>query len=162
MRRATLLAAILAVAAAGLLLAGPSWADSLSVGVQTDSLSLGINIGSPPPVVVVTGTPVYHAPDLPHNYFVYRKHYYLYHEGVWLSAKHYNGPWTVIALEQVPPSILIVPAKYYKARPAHWKKSGPPPWAHEKRHGKKGHGEKDHWKKEHGKKEHGKKGGGHD
>ena len=162
MRRATVLAAIVAGAAASLLLVGPALADNLSIGVKTDSLSLGINFGSPPPVAVVPGTAVYHAPSLPQNYFVYRRHYYLYHEGMWLSSVHYNGPWTVIALEQVPPSLLVVPVKYYKARPAHWKKSGPPPWAHEKRHSRKDHGKKDHGKKEHGKKEHGKHGGHHD
>lgn len=147
MRRVTVLAGIL-IAGACLLQAGPAWADSLSIGVQTDSVSLGINIGGPPQVVVVPGTPVYHAPSVPYNYFVYHHRYYLFHEGMWLSAGQYNGPWTVIAQERVPQPILVVPVNYYKAPPGHWKeKHGPPPWAHAR-----GHDKKDHDKGEHGKK----------
>jgi hypothetical protein len=139
---------ILMAAAVCLSQAGPALADSLSIGVQTDSLSLGINIGAPPQVVIVPGTPVYQAPSLPYNYFVYRHRYYLFHQGMWLSAAHYNGPWTVIALERVPQPILVVPVNYYKVPPGHWKqKHGPPPWAHAKGHDKKEHGNKEHGKK---------------
>jgi hypothetical protein len=102
MRRAIILASILGIAAVGLLPPGMARAESLSIGVQTDSVHLGIHIGSPPRLVVVPGTPVYQAPSLPYNYFVYRKRYYLFHEGMWLSARHHNGPWTVIAVERVP------------------------------------------------------------
>jgi hypothetical protein len=151
MRRRTVLAGILVAAAAVLLQAMPALAESLLVGVRTDSVSLGIKIGSPPPVVVVPGTPVYHAPSLPHNYFVYGGHYYLFHEGMWLSGASYNGPWTVIALERVPRPILAVPVEYYKRPPGHWKKHGPPPWAEAKGHDKKGH-EKEQEKREHGNK----------
>jgi hypothetical protein len=143
MRRLTILMGILALAAVGLLEAGPVRADSFSIGVQTDSLRLGVNIGERPPLAVVPGTPVYHAPSLPHNYFVYRQHYYLFHDGVWFSSVHYNGPWTAIALERVPQPILAVPMNYYKAPPGHWKKKhGPPPWAQANGHGKKEHGKK--------------------
>jgi hypothetical protein len=148
MRRATILLGMFIVAAAGLFQPEPARADSLSIGVQTEGLTLGVNIGGPPHVVAVPGTPVYQAPSLPYNYFVYRNHYYLFHEGMWLSAAHYNGPWTVIALEKVPQPILIVPVNYYKAPPGHWKeKHGPPPWAKAR-----GHDKKDRDKGEHGKK----------
>jgi hypothetical protein len=148
MKRVTVHIIILMTAAVCLVQAGPALADSLSIGVQTNSLSLGINIGAPPQVVIVPGTPVYQAPSLPYNYFVYRHRYYLFHEGMWLSAGHYNGPWTVIALERVPQPILVVPVNYYKVPPGHWKqKHGPPPWAHAKGHDKKDHGNKEHGKK---------------
>ncbi len=148
MRRATFLLIGLMVATVCAVQARPALADSLSIGVQTDSLNLGINIGRPPQVVVVPGTPVYQAPSVPYNYFVYHDHYYLFHEGMWLSAVHYNGPWTVIALERVPQPILTVPVNYYKVPPGHWKeKHGPPPWAQANGHDKKEHGKKEHGKK---------------
>ena len=151
MTRGTVFAGILVATAIGLFQAMPVYGDSLRIGVRTDSVSLGINIASPPPVVVVPGTPVYHAPNMRHDYFVYAGHYYLFHEGMWLSATSYNGPWTVIALERVPRPILAVPVEYYKRPPSHWKKHGPPPWAQAKGHDKKENDQK-HEKKEHGKK----------
>jgi hypothetical protein len=156
MRRGTVLAGILVLVAVGLVHATPVLADSLSIGVRTNSVNLGINIGAPPRVVAVPGTPVYHVPSMPYNYFVYAGHYYLFHEGMWLSAASYNGPWTVIALERVPQPILGVPVEYYKRPPGHWKKHGPPPWAQAMGHEKKEHEKKDHEKK------HGKKKGGDD
>lgn len=141
MRRALLLLGVLTLAAVPLLQVGPARADSFSMGVQTDGLRLGVNIRERPLLAAVPGTPVYHAPSLPHNYFVYRQHYYLFHRGVWFSAVHYNGPWTAIALDRVPQPILAVPVKYYKAPPGHWNRmNGPPPWAQTKVNGKKEHG----------------------
>ncbi|HYL82248.1 MAG TPA: hypothetical protein VEU07_15635 [Candidatus Acidoferrum sp.] len=147
MRRMTVPVIILVAVAVCLVQARPAPADNLSIGVQTDSLSLGINIGGPPRVVVVPGTAVYQAPSVPYNYFVYRHRYYLFHEGMWMSAGSYNGPWTVIALERVPPPILTVPVNYYKVPPGHWKeRHGPPPWAHANGHDKREHGKKEHGK----------------
>ena len=133
---------IVAAVVIGFLAAGSAEADTLSVGVRTDSLSLGINIGSPPPLVVVPGAPVSYAPSIDHNYFFYGGRYYLYHQEVWLSAGHHDGPWTVIALGKVPRPVLAVPVAYYKAPPGHWKKHGPPPWASSKEHGKHKHKKK--------------------
>jgi len=104
----------------------------------TDGVSVEINIGSPPPLVVVPGTPVYYAPNTPYNYFAYNGRFYVYQNQVWLSARFHNGPWTVIALERVPRPVLGVPVRYYNAPPGHWKKKqGPPPWAPAKGHAKK-------------------------
>lgn len=137
MRHAIVFASILAVAAAGLLPAGPAMADNVSIGIRTDSLSLGVNIGEPPRLVVVPGTPVYHAPTVNYNYFVYGGSYYLFHNGGWYFSASYNGPWTVVALQRVPQPILVVPVEYYRVPPGHWKKKhGPPPWAAAKGHGK--------------------------
>jgi hypothetical protein len=145
MRQVAVLAAILAVTAAGVGLPGLAQADSVSIGVQTNSMQLGINIGpTPPPLVVVPGPavvgppgpppPVYTAPGLPYNYFVYQKAYYLYHDGRWFRARRHNGPWTAIAIAQVPRPILAVPVEHYRVRPSHWEHHGPPPWAHEREH----------------------------
>ncbi len=147
MRRATLLTSILAAATTALTIPGIVQADSLSVGVQTSSVNLGIHIGNtPPPVVAVPGSvvvappgphtppppPVYTAPGLPYNYFVYKKYHYLYHQGRWFRARRHNGPWTVLAIAQVPRAVLAVPVDHYKVRPKHWQRHGPPPWAHER------------------------------
>jgi hypothetical protein len=146
MKAIIVVASVVAMAGITLLSAGPANADSLSIGVRTDSVSLGVNIGEPPRIVAVPGTSVYHAPSLPHNYFVHGGHYYLFRDGSWLAGASYNGPWTVIAVERVPPPVLAVPVDYYKVKPSHWKKGGPPPWAeakghdkqHKEKHGKKG------------------------
>ena len=160
MRRATLFARILAVAAAGLAAPGIAHADNLSVGVQTSSVSLGIHIGNtPPPVVTVPGPvvvaapgrpappppPVYTAPDLPYNYFVHKKYHYLYHEGRWFRARRHNGPWTVLAIDQVPRAVLALPVQHCKVRPEGGEHHGPPPWAHERERERRG----DHGKGKH-------------
>jgi hypothetical protein len=50
---------LLSVVAVGLWQPGLARAGSLRVGVQIDSVRLGIHIGIPPPLVVVPGTRVY-------------------------------------------------------------------------------------------------------
>ncbi|HYL79759.1 MAG TPA: hypothetical protein VEU07_03045, partial [Candidatus Acidoferrum sp.] len=126
---AVVLVSLLALAAGSVLPQGVNGAVSLRLGTQTDSVHLGIHIGTLPPLVLVPRTPVYHAPSLPYNYFVYRKRYYLFHEGMWLTASHHDGPWVVIAVERVPRAIRAVPVDFYKDYPGHWKKHRPPPWA---------------------------------
>jgi len=155
MRRAIIFASVLTVATVGMGLPGLAHAQGVSIGVQTNNMQLGINLGpTPPPMVVVPAPvvvapgvpappPIYTAPNLPYNYFVYQKVYYLYHEGRWFRGRHYNGPWTAIAIAQVPRPILAVPVQHYHNRPEHWEHHGPPPWAHERER------ERD-WEREHG------------
>lgn len=129
MTRVIMLVGVLAVAAWGLLGSMPAHADSLSIG---------INIGSPPPppivvaappqLVVVPGTPVYYAPGLSFNYFVYGGRYFTFHNGSWFATTTFNGPWTFVAVEHVPQPVLAVPVGYYKIPPGHLK-GGPLPWA---------------------------------
>lgn len=157
MRRAILLATLLCGMALGLVLPGTAHPDSFSIGVQTNNLNLGINVGPTPPPLVVVPAPVvvapgppgpplpvvYTAPSLPYNYFVYQNVHYLYREDHWFRARHYNGPWTVIGIAQVPRPVLAIPVEQYRERPAHWAHHGPPPWAHERereRHEDHGHG----------------------
>jgi len=114
-------------------------AQSVSVGISTPSVQFGLNVGAPPPLVAVPGQPVYQAPSVPDNYFVYQGYYYLYHVDTWYYSPHYNGPWMALRLHQVPGPILAVPVPYYRKPPPHWKKHGPPPWAPAKGyHGDKG------------------------
>ncbi len=128
------------VVAAGIAMPAGAHAQSVSLGVQTNNLQLGINLGpTPPPLAVVPapavavpGPPVYYAPGLPYNYFVYRNVYYLFRDARWFRARHYGGPWVAIAIAQVPRPILAVPVDFYRERPARWARHGPPPWAHER------------------------------
>ncbi len=111
---------------------------------EAGNVSIGINIGTPPPpppppivvaappeLVLVPGTAVYYSPGVSVNYFVYGGRHFTFHDGSWFVAASHNGPWTFIAVEQVPPQLLRVPARYYKIPPGHAKKhdGGPPPWA---------------------------------
>jgi len=101
----------------------------MPVPVQADSVRIGVNIGSPPPLVV-PGSPVYYAPSVSLNFFAYSGRYYSHHNGAWFLATTYNGPWSYIAVERVPQPVLTVPVAYYKVPPGHLKKGGgPPPWA---------------------------------
>lgn len=99
-----------------------------SAAARTD-IHFDVHIGTPPQLVVVPQTPVYYAPALPYNYFFYGGQYYIFQQGTWSYGPTYNGPWAVIPVQYVPRPILAVPVTYYKARPGHWKKHGPPPWA---------------------------------
>ncbi len=140
MRRIAVWVGIFGLAAVGLGLPIGAQAQSVSIGVQTNNLQLGINVGPTPPplsvvpgpLVVAPGPPVYYAPGLPYNYFVYRNAYYLYRHGRWFRARHYDGPWIAIAITQVPRPILAVPVERYRDRPGRWAHHGPPPWAQER------------------------------
>lgn len=120
--------------------AAPAAADSVSIGVSTPDVSFSLNVGSRPQLVAVPGLPVYHAPSVQHNYFFYSGHYYVLHNGVWLSSVQYNGPWVVV--HQVPQPVLAVPVTYYKIPPGHAKKGEH--WKEKGDHGK-GKGKKK-WK----------------
>lgn len=143
MRHIAIGASILALAAIGVGLPGAASAQSVSIGVQTNNVQLGINLGpTPPPLVAVPGPvvagpgappqSVYYAPNLPYNYFVYQNVYYLYHDARWFRARHHDGPWRAIAIDDVPRPVLAVPGEHYRNRPERWAHHGPPPWVHER------------------------------
>lgn len=140
MKTRNLVAALLVAAAIAVLAEAPAQADNVSIGVNTPSVSFGLNIGAPPPLVAVPGLPVYHAPAVPHNYFVYGGYYYLLHQGAWFYSPYHNGPWSSLVIHQVPRPVLRVPVTYYKkVPPGHMKRGGRPEWAGHG-HGKdKGH-----------------------
>ncbi|HET7875725.1 MAG TPA: hypothetical protein VFN71_09380 [Methylomirabilota bacterium] len=106
----------------------------LSAAPARAELNVNINVGPPPPppvvlaapprVVVVPGSPVYYAPEASFNVFVFEGRYYSFHNGAWFVASSYQAPWTMIAVERVPPPLIAVPVKYYKIPPGHAKKMG--------------------------------------
>ena len=106
---------------------------ALSTGLLAEpaSADLTINIGAPPPpiviaappkVVVVPGTPVYYAPGVNHNLFVYGGSYYALHNGHWFHAKRPGAAWVFVPTEKVPKPVIGVPVGYYKIPPGHAKK----------------------------------------
>ncbi|HEY2993686.1 MAG TPA: hypothetical protein VGM22_12770 [Methylomirabilota bacterium] len=104
-------------------------------------MHIGVNIGTPPPVVVapapaivvtppsitfaaapplvvVPGTPtVQYVPTGAYNVFVFGGRYYSFHDGQWFHAGHYNGPWAHIKREKVPAPVIGVPVAYYRVPP---------------------------------------------
>ena len=122
--------AILAAAGFMLVSAASAAADvKVNIGLGIPSVAPPVVITTPPQLVVVPGTSVYYAPEMPTNYFFYKGRYYTVVNGVWSTAPVYSGPWAVIQIGQVPPPVLSVPVEYYKIPPGHLKKKGPPPWA---------------------------------
>ena len=107
----------------------PSVAGDVRVGVN-----IGVPAPPPPPillpapprVVIVPNSPVYYAPGVDFNLFVYGGRYYTLHNGSWFYARSHGGPWVFIAPDRVPRPVFAVPAPYYKVPPGHAKRMGPP------------------------------------
>jgi hypothetical protein len=100
-------------------------ADGVKIGVDIRIPSPPpIVVASPPRLVVVPGTPVFHAPGASINVFAYGGHYYSFHEGAWFVAAAPGRPWVAIAPAKVPRPVLAVPVTYYKVPPGHAKKLG--------------------------------------
>jgi hypothetical protein len=74
-------------------------------------------VESPPKVVIVPGTSVYHILNAPFDLFLYGGHYYSFHHGAWFRGSSHNGPWKVIAVEAVPKPVLALPVSYFKVPP---------------------------------------------
>ncbi len=130
MSRRRVLAGILLGVMAGLLPALPAGAHDLSIGISIGSPPPPppLVVAAPPPLVVVPGTGVYYAPPVAYNYFVYRGHYYTFHDGAWFYAHAHNGPWILLPAHRVARPILAVPVAYYKVPPDHLRHphGGPP------------------------------------
>lgn len=95
------------------------------------NVDIGIHLPSPPPLVVVPGTPVYYAPRAPANVFFYAHQYWVFANGGWYVGPTWHGPWVVVQPAYVPAPILQIPARYYPAPPPTWKawrRDGPPRW----------------------------------
>ncbi|HZS34372.1 MAG TPA: hypothetical protein VFC42_13445 [Methylomirabilota bacterium] len=115
----------------------------LMPGLAPAEVSVNINIGPPPPIVVaapptlvaVPAVPtVSYVPALDVDVFVYGGRWYYAHGGHWFVGPSYRGPWTFVAPARVPRPILAVPVRYYKIPPGHLKHVGGPPGS------AKGHG----------------------
>jgi hypothetical protein len=120
-------------------------------------VDIGIHISAPPVLVPVPSSPVRYAPSLPANYFAYDGRFFVYDGGAWYAGPAYDGPWTAVSIDVLPPPLLAVPVRYYRARPPawrHWELRRAPHWHDHHGHGKHGHGKHGHGKHGHGKGRH--------
>jgi hypothetical protein len=94
-------------------------------------VDIGIQLPSPPGLVVVPGTPVYYAPGAPANVFFYGHQYWVFANGGWYVGPTWNGPWALVDPPYVPAPVLQVPVAYYPAPPPYWRGwrgDRPPQW----------------------------------
>jgi len=104
-------------------------AASLAAATPAQSqVSVSVNIGQPPPVIVaqpvlvpVQASPVYYAPSYGTDVFFYSGRYYTVRDDRWFYATTINTPWVAIAVGKVPQQILAVPVTYYRVPPGHLK-----------------------------------------
>lgn len=128
MRRAVAIAMLLGPV---LLAPGPGAADvsvNLNIGPPPP-----IVVAAPPPLVVVPGVPqVHYVPTLGVDVFVFGGRWYYLHGGHWFVGPSHRGPWQPIVIAKVPRPVLAVPVTYYKVPPGHWKQGGGGPPGHAK------------------------------
>ena len=103
----------------------------LGPSVVGADVSVHINIGPPPPIVVTAPPPlvavpaapaVQYVPSLSFDLFFFGGSWYYWHGGHWFVGPSYQGPWTYVVVERVPRAILVVPVKYWKVPPGQLKK----------------------------------------
>ena len=102
-------------------------AASLSLPAPARSqVSVQVNIGQPPPVLVaqpvlvpVQASPVMYAPDYGGTLFFYEGRYYTHHHDHWFYSQRRNAPWIAVAIGKVPKAVLAVPVTYYHVPPGH-------------------------------------------
>ena len=103
----------------------------VSVVMGSPNVSIGINVPSYPDLMPVPGYPVYYAPGLNSNYFFYDGMYWVYQSDSWYASSWYNGPWGLVAPEDVPAFVLLVPVVYYRQPPSYfvgWQRDAAPRW----------------------------------
>jgi hypothetical protein len=101
------------------------------IGSGLPNVSIGINLGAYPVMIRVPGYPVYYASQLRSNYFFYDGMYWVYQGDNWYASSWYNGPWYLVAPEDVPLYVLRIPVRYYRQPPPYflgWLSSAPPRW----------------------------------
>jgi len=85
-------------------------------------VSVNVNIGQPPPIavyspptmVLLPEPQMYVAVGVPYDiYFMSGRYYYL-HNGRWFWGPGYDGPWTYVVVEKLPPGL-----RKYKVKQLH-------------------------------------------
>lgn len=95
------------------------------------SVNIAISVVQYPVLHRIPGYPVYYAPHLHANYFFYDGLYWVYLDDEWYASPWYDGPWDLVAFDNVPLFVLRVPVRYYVAPPmifTTWGMSSPPRW----------------------------------
>lgn len=109
----------------------PASAAQLSISMGFPNANIGIQLSDYPDLVVMPGYPVYYAPRLDANFFFYDGWYWVYQDDDWYASSWYNGPWGLVAREDVPVFVLRIPVRYYRLPPAYfvgWRQDAPPRW----------------------------------
>jgi hypothetical protein len=112
--------------------AGATALSSADPSLAQVSVNIGINLPTPPPLVVIPSSPVQYAPSVEANYFFYGGEYFVFDGSHWYVSPAYNGPWVVLAPEFIPIPVLQVPVRFYRRPPAEWRAwrhEAPPQWA---------------------------------
>lgn len=128
MRTATLMAMFLMTLLGGIP-PGPAGAANVNVNIVVPAPPPPPVVVATPRLVVIPGSPVLYAPGVNFNLFVHSGRYYSFHNGMWFHSPKRGGPWTVVAMDQVPHVVRAVPVTYYRIPPGHAKKldkDGPP------------------------------------
>jgi hypothetical protein len=92
----------------------------------------------PPQMSMVAGSQVYVVDDrrVHEDEFRYGVFWYVYRDGWWYRARHWNGPYAAIAARDVPRAIITVPPGRWKHRldaaPALTTRRTAPAWVAEK------------------------------
>lgn len=98
-------------------------------------VDIGIHLPAPPQLVVVPEVrAVQYVPAASGNLFFYNGQYWAFANRGWYVSRGYNGPWIVVAPQYVPRPVLLVPVRYYRVPPGHWKqwrREQPPRWGDE-------------------------------
>jgi hypothetical protein len=100
-------------------------------GFGGPAVSISISLSSYPALVRVPGYPAYYASRLDSNYFFYDGMYWVYQGDNWYASSWYNGPWYLVAPENVPLYVLRIPVRYYRQPPPYfvgWQSNAPPRW----------------------------------
>jgi hypothetical protein len=102
-------------------------------GPAQSQVSVQVNIGQPPPVIVaqpvlvpVHASPVRYAPSYGSDLFFYDGRYYTVRDDRWFYATRLHAPWVAITIGRVPSAILAVPVGFYRVPPGHLKHKGGP------------------------------------
>ena len=124
---------------------------NVGIGIGLPGVSIGIDLPIYPTLVVVPGYPVYYAPQADSNYFFYDGVYWVYRRDNWYASSWYNGPWSLINVDEVPLFVLRVPVRYYREPPTYfrgWRPDAPPRWGEHWGHGwDQRHRGWDHWER---------------
>jgi hypothetical protein len=120
MKRPSLLALLLVALLVGA--SGPADAGDVNITIGAPAVVVAPPvIMTPPKLVVVPGTPVYTAPAVDFNVFVFGGKYWSHHNDVWFVAPRAGAQWTRVAVTAVPFEVRGVPVSYYKMKPKHAK-----------------------------------------
>ena len=101
------------------------------VAAREPGVRVGINVSTSPRLSRIPGYPVYYAPGVRWNYFVYEDRYWVFEADNWYSSSGYNGPWDFVDPFYVPYYVLRVPVGYYARPPSYfrgWRNDAPPRW----------------------------------